>query len=240
MGENEGAICNKSSDNTYRFNTIGKGCTELSLRHGNHCLVYGNFFIDTHGGLRFFGDDHMIFSNYFHHNRPAVQIGNGDGNVPPAKLTSHDRPDRVQFVFNTLVENESNVVMNRRNGGLGATHLVFANNIIQGGDHAVYANGPLPDAKWVGNFVWKTLEVDIPPDGYVSMDPQLESGADIRFRLKARSPAIDRAVGSYPNVDVDIDGQKRDAKLDVGADEYLQMMPVNRALTPTDVGPVAP
>ena len=29
-GENEGAICNKSCDNTYRFNTIGEGCTELS------------------------------------------------------------------------------------------------------------------------------------------------------------------------------------------------------------------
>ncbi len=239
-GENEGAICNKSSDNTYRFNTIGKGCTELSLRHGNHCLVYGNFFIGTQGGLRFFGDDHMIFSNYFCHNRPAVQIGNGDGNVPPAKLTSHDRPDRVQFVFNTLVENESNVVMNRRNGGLGATQLVFANNIIQGGDRAVSINGPLTGANWAGNFIWKTSEGDIPPDGYVSMDPQLEGGADIRFRLKARSPAIDRAVGPYPNVDVDIDGQKRGAKLDVGADEYLQMMPVNRVLTPTDVGPVAP
>ena len=58
-------ICNKSSDNTYRFNTIGEGCTELSLRHGNRCRVYGNFFIGTRGGLRFFGDDHKIFSNYF-------------------------------------------------------------------------------------------------------------------------------------------------------------------------------
>ena len=66
--------------------------------------LYGNFFIGTHGGLRIFGDDHLIYSNYFQSNRPAVQIGNGDGNVPPAKLTSHDRPDRVQFVFNTLVE----------------------------------------------------------------------------------------------------------------------------------------
>src|SRR5262249_52558987 len=141
-GENEGAICNKSCDNTYRFNTFGKGCTELSLRHGNRCQVYGNFFIGTHGGLRFFRDDHRIYCNYFEHNRPAVQIGNGDGNVPPDKLTSHDRPDGVQFVFNTLVDNESNVVMEHRDGGLGATQLVFANNIIQGGGRALSISGP--------------------------------------------------------------------------------------------------
>src|SRR3954470_4201379 len=157
-GENEGAICNKASDNTYRYNTIGEGCTELSLRHGNRCLVYGNFFLRTRGGLRIFGDDHKIFSNYFENNRPAVQIGNGDGNVPPAKLTSHDRPDRVQFVFNTLVDNPSNVVMDGRKAGVGATHLVFANNIIQGGDRAVSIYGPLSDAKWEGNIIWKTAE----------------------------------------------------------------------------------
>lgn len=239
-GENEGAICNKSSDNTYRFNTIGEGCTELSLRHGNQCLVYGNFFIGTRGGLRFFGDDHKIFSNCFQHNRPAVQVGNGDGNVPPAKLTSHDRPDRVQFVFNTLVENESNVVMDRRKSGLGATHLVFANNIIQGGDRAVSIHGPLPGAKWAGNFIWKTTEGDIPSGGYVALDPHLESDTDNKFRLKAHSTAIDRAVGYYSSVDIDIDGQKRGAKLDVGADQYLHTAPVNRVLTPTDVGPLGP
>ena len=98
-----GHSCNKSFDNIYRFNTIGEGCTELSLRHGNRCLVYGNFLIGTRGGLRFYGDDHRIFSNYFQLNRPAVQIVSGGANVPPAELTSHDRPDRVQFVFNTLM-----------------------------------------------------------------------------------------------------------------------------------------
>jgi len=58
-----------------------------------------------HAGLRFFGDDHKIFCNYFERNHPAIQIGNGDGNVPPDKLTSHDRPDRVQLFCNTLIDN---------------------------------------------------------------------------------------------------------------------------------------
>jgi hypothetical protein len=239
-GENEGAICNKSCDNTYRFNTFGEGCTELSLRHGNRCLVYGNFFVGTRGGIRIFGDDHRIFSNYFARNRPAVQIGNGDGNVPPDRLTSHDRPDRVQFVFNTLVDNEANVVMDQRKAGLGATQLVFANNIIQDGDRAVSINGPLSDAQWEGNIVWKTAAGDIPSSGYRAIDPQLEDEANYRFRLKPHSPAIGQAIGSYSDAEVDIDGQKRTDHADIGADQYSQPSPTNPMLTPADVGPFAP
>lgn len=239
-GENEGAICNKSSNNIYRFNTIGEGCTELSLRHGNRCLVHGNFFIGTRGGLRFYGDDHKIFSNYFEHNRPAVQIGNGDGNVPPAKLTSHDRPDRVQFVFNTLVDNDANIVMDWRERALGATQLIVANNIIQGGGHAASIDGPLADAKWEGNVIWNTDGGDLPSGGNISADPRLESESGHNLRLHSHSTAIGRAIGSYPDVDTDIDGQKRDVKLDVGADEFSKAAPVNKILTPTDVGPLAP
>jgi poly(beta-D-mannuronate) lyase len=241
-GENEGAICNKASDNIYRYNTFGEGCTELSLRHGDRCLVYGNFFIGTHGGIRFFGDDHRIFSNYFERNHPAVQIGNGDGNVPPAKLTSHDRPDRAQFVFNTLVDNQPSVVMQRRKEGLGATQLVFANNIIKVDGRAVSIEGPLSGAGWEGNFICGDVREpgDIPAGGYATMEPQLRKTPGERYRLKPDCAAIGRAVGSYSYVDVDIDGQRRDGKLDVGADQVSTSPPANRILTSADVGPNAP
>jgi poly(beta-D-mannuronate) lyase len=55
VGENEGAICNKSSDNVYRFNTIVDS-TELSLRHGHRCQVYANFMFNS-DGVRFFGHE---------------------------------------------------------------------------------------------------------------------------------------------------------------------------------------
>jgi hypothetical protein len=239
-GENEGAICNKSCDNVYRFNTFAEGCTELSLRHGNRCQVYGNFFIRTRGGLRFFGDDHRIHSNYFSQNRPAVQIGNGGANVPPAELTSHDRPDRVQFVFNTLVDNHPNVTMRNRQNGLGATHLVFANNIIQGGSSAASIDGPLPDADWNGNVIWNTEIGDIPPQGYAFHDPLLLERPDGVHRIQPRSRAIGAAIGAYSYVDVDIDGHPRGKTLDVGADQHTVAPIKNRILIPTDVGPQAP
>ncbi len=109
-GENEGCICNKSSDNTYRFNTFGVGSTELSIRHGNRCQIYSNFFIGCQG-IRLFGHDHKVFCNYFERCRPAIHIGNGDGIIPPAKLTAHDKPVGLQIVFNTLVDNKANLVM---------------------------------------------------------------------------------------------------------------------------------
>jgi poly(beta-D-mannuronate) lyase len=235
-GENEGAICNKSSDNVYRFNTFGPGCTELSLRHGNRCQVYANFFIGTRGGLRIYGDDHKVFSNYFQNNRPAVQIGNGDGNVPPAKLTSHDRPDRVEFVFNTLTDNESNVVMEQRRGGLGATHLVFANNIIQGGDRAVSIGGLLTEALWEGNVIWKSDPGDIPSTGFQSIDPHLQKEAGNMFRLSEPASAAISAAGEYSYVEVDIDGQSRGPSSKIGADQISPTRPCNGILKPSEVG----
>jgi poly(beta-D-mannuronate) lyase len=241
-GENEGAVCNKSCDNTYRFNTFGEGCTELSLRHGNRCLVYGNFFIGTHGGLRFYGDDHKIFSNYFEGNDPALNIGNGDANVPPGQLTSHDRPDRVQVVFNTLVGNTTDVVMSGRSNGLGATGLVFANNIIQGGGRAVAIGGPLSDALWQGNILWENAEGpgDIPVRGYTRIDPQCKQDATGVYRLQTGSPVIGKAAGSYPYVVTDMDGQDRGSTFDPGADQFSIVPIANRRLTPADVGPDAP
>src|SRR6185312_4431626 len=88
-GENEN-ICNKSCDNVYRFNTFGEGCSELSLRHGNRNIVYANFFLGSEG-IRIFGHDDKIYSNYFEKCVRAIHIGNGEGIIPPAQLTAHDR-----------------------------------------------------------------------------------------------------------------------------------------------------
>jgi poly(beta-D-mannuronate) lyase len=231
-GENEGAVCNKSCANIYRFNTFGEGCTELSLRHGNRCQVYGNFFIGTRGGLRFYGDDHKIYGNYFQNNRPAVQIGNGSANVPPAELTSHDRPDRVQFAFNTLIDNHPHVVMRNRNGGLGAADLLFADNIIQGG-RAASLRGPLPGVSWTGNVLWKTEDVDIeiPPGGYEASDPQLHRGADGIYRRPGSDKVLD--YGEESDLLVESRGSDRDHSISNASS-------MARPLTPADVGPSAP
>jgi poly(beta-D-mannuronate) lyase len=241
VGENEGAICNKSCDNLYRFNTIVDS-TELSLRHGHRCQVYGNILLNS-DGLRFFAHDHVVYSNYFERCHPAITIGNGGATIPPGPLTSHQRPDRVKVVYNTLVDNRVNVQMGGRRNGLGADDLVFANNIIQGGGKAAAIDGPLKDPTWAGNIVWKTEggAGDLPAGGFTSIDPRLVRDDHGIHRPAKDSPAIGAGAGEYLFVAVDLDGEPRPAgKRDAGADQFSAGGRPARPLTEADVGPGAP
>ena len=239
-GENE-LISNKSSSNVFRYNTIRDTVGELTLRHGNSCTVHSNFFINSHG-LRFFGNDHQIFSNYFENCNPAIQIGNGDTEIPPGPLTGHDRPDRVTVSFNTLINNVQNAVMGGRTNGLGATDLVFANNIIQSDSGTILTvGGPLVNPTFEGNIVFGAApNGDLPASGTRRVNPQLLRDSSGVFRLQSTSPAINTSVGSYPAVTIDMDGQSRSGTKDVGADEFSTGSITVRPLTTANVGPNAP
>jgi hypothetical protein len=57
--------------------------------------------------------------------------------------------------------------------------------------------------------------------------------------ITADSKAVDAAMGSYPFVMDDVNGQPR-SKPDVGADEWSMTPALYGPLTPKDVGPDAP
>ena len=235
-GENE-LISVKASAVTLRYNTIRNCPAQFTLRHGNFCVVYGNYFINT-PGIRIFGDDHVIFSNHFENCDPAINIGNGDGDVESgAALTSHDRPDRVLIAFNTLVNNTTNYVHAGRTNGLGATSTTFANNIIQGGGPAASIAGPYTGAVWSGNIIYNTNGAgDMPSSGYRSVNPLLARDATGTFHLQSGSPAINTATGTYTAVTVDMDGQPRVSPFDVGADEVSTAPVIAQILSPSMVG----
>jgi hypothetical protein len=218
-GENE-MISIKASAVTIRYNTIRNCPAQLTLRHGNRCLVYGNYFINT-PGIRIFGDDHAIFSNHFENCNPAINIGNGDGEVADGDaLTVHDRPDRVLIAFNTLVNNSANITQSGRTSGLGATNITVANNIVQGGGAAASIAGPYTGAVWSGNIIYQTNGAgSMPSGGYTSVNPLLARNATGTFHLQSGSPAIGTATGTYTAVTFDMDGQSRTSPLDKGADE---------------------
>lgn len=181
-GENE-MISVKASAVTLRYNTIRNCPAQFTLRHGNKCQVYGNYFYNT-PGFRIFGDDHLIYSNYFEHCDPAITIGNGDGEVADgAKLTSHDRPDRILIALNILVNNKTNIVMQGRKNGLGATKVKIASNVIQGGNSAAAISGPYTDAVWEKNTIFNTVAGDMPEGTYAVKDPNLVMDKSGVFRL---------------------------------------------------------
>jgi poly(beta-D-mannuronate) lyase len=240
MGENE-LITNKSGGNTYRYNTFleSPGC-QLTLRHGNECVVYGNYFRGT-DGLRIFGDRHRIFSNYFEGNTLAINLGNGDGEVADgAQLTCHDRPDDCIIAFNTLVDNQVQYAMGGRKNGLGAQRTTFANNLIVGGGTVAKIDGPNPGAVWTGNLLWETKGPGaLPEKSYSIADPKLVRDAYGVWHLSPGSAAIDAGMGEFAFVAVDQDGQPRSGKLDIGADELSSAPAKARPLTPADVGPAS-
>jgi len=227
----------KSSAVTVRYNTVRDCKAHITLRHGNFNKVYGNYFINT-PGLRIFGDDHVIYSNYFENCNPAINIGNGGAEVADgAPLTSHDRPDRVLIAFNTLVNNKKNIVLNPRTPiGLGAIDITIANNLIQGGNEAALINGPFVNPKWEGNVIYKVKGAgSIPEGGYKTMDPKLVLNATGTYHLEGANPGLNVA-GAYPLINVDMDGQGRKQPLQVGADQISKDPVVARILTPELVG----
>jgi hypothetical protein len=183
--------------------------------------------------MRIFGDRHQIFSNYFEAT-DGINIGNGDGEVADgAPLTSHDRPDDCVITFNTLVNNTRNYFMTGRTNGLGATNTVFANNILQGGGAAASLNGLYTGGVWGGDIIWETAGAgDMPAGAYDAVDPLLEPKAKGIFRPQVGSPAIDSAIGDFPAVVFDQDGQPRTGPKDRGADERSTDPAVAEFLTP--------
>lgn len=206
-GENE-LISVKASAVTLRYNTIRDCPAQFTLRHGNKSIVYNNYFVNT-PGIRIFGDDHLISSNYFENCRPAITIGNGDGEVADgAKLTSHDRPDRVVIVYNTLVNNKENFVMTPRKDGMGATYTTFAYNIIDGGETAAKITGPYTNAKWEGNILFDVKDAgSMPAGGYIMADPKLVKTA--WGYSVGNNSSVNSGRFYYPSVRPDLDGQTK-------------------------------
>ncbi|HET7536743.1 MAG TPA: polysaccharide lyase 6 family protein [Candidatus Didemnitutus sp.] len=236
------SISNRSSGNTYRFNTFVDGAnSRLELRAGNECQVYGNYFRDTEG-MRIFGDRHLIFSNYFEGNYVAISLGNGDGELADGGPTSvHDRPDGCVIVFNTFVDNRTHYKMNKRSSkALGATNTTFSNNVLQGGEIAAKIDGPYPGAIWSNNLLWNVPDTaNMPDSAFIKADPLLVADAAGTRRPQAGSPALGAALGSFPAVSVDLDGQPRPEKKSIGADEPDSAPATAKFLTPDDVGPAA-
>ena len=235
-------VSNRSSGNTYRYNTfIDSPTSHLTIRQGNDCIVAANYFINTEG-LRIFGDRHLVFSNYFEKNYIALNLGNGDielADATESPSSSHDRPDDCVIAFNTFLENATHYQMSKRSGtALGATNTTFANNLIVGGNLAARIDGPYPGAVWIGNILWETTKYDgLPAESFTRADPLLVSNADGIRRPQPGSPVLDAAKGDFPRVEFDLFGRPRAARKSVGADEPGTAPAVAHPLTPADVGP---
>ena len=231
----------KSSDNIIRYNTYRATNGEITLRHGNRTLVYGNFMLGdglaAARGMRVLGADHRIFNNYVESitATTGIYLRGGTNNATDGNGTDFYRVFRTHIVNNTVVGGAG-----IRVGGtdMPPVDCVVANNLVQNTTGAAIADMG-QGTKLEGNII-NPVEAGMPGTmtGVTMVNPMLAK-VDGVFRLSMGSPAIDAAVGNYDYVTDDMDGHPRN-KVDVGADEVASGMITRRPLVDADVGPNAP
>ncbi|HEV8604436.1 MAG TPA: polysaccharide lyase 6 family protein [Tepidisphaeraceae bacterium] len=240
-------ISSKSCDNIYRNNTFNNCAGFLTLRHGNRCTVDGNFFFGKgkkgSGGVRVIGEDHLITNNYIADVTDGVfRITSG---IVDSELKGYFQAKRCTIAFNTIVnckgaylDLDAGINTSRRT--LRPENITIANNIFhlpnekEGVQLIKGAQGQ--GWKWMGNLA-SLFELDIDPPGIHCTDPKLQVARDGIYRPEPNSPALHSAQGDFPTIKLDIDGQPREGKYDIGCDQLSDAPITNRPLTPKDVGP---
>ncbi len=243
-------VSNKSCGNIYRYNTFVSCQGTLTLRHGNRCSVYGNFFFANHasnsGGIRIIGEDHLVYNNYISGTsgssfKSALTIMNG---IPDSPLSGYYQVKRAYVAFNTFVDNVNNFNI----GALGDTtstlpplDCTIGNNIIYGTTSPLVRFNTQPtNMTWQGNIIYgaTTGFTSFPANNY-NVNPNLAT-ADangIRHLSSSSTAAINKSLGTYSYVTTDMDGETRDATKDIGSDEYSTSSPIIKPVTASDVGP---
>lgn len=237
-------ISNKSRFNVYRYNTFRNNDGTLTLRHGNDCEVYGNFFFGgagkSSGGVRIIGERHKVYNNYFQDLsgkgfRGAISMVNG---VPDSPLNRYFRVIDAEVVNNTIVSCEEPLAIGEGNDSertLPPKDCLIANNIVMnttGSDAITYTDTP-ENMTYQSNYM--TGNVGINDEGIINEDPGLELTNGL-WRANSSSAVTDAESLAISYVDVDIDGQTRDQFPDIGSDEVANSEVLNAPLFQEDVG----
>jgi poly(beta-D-mannuronate) lyase len=241
------AVSNKSCENVYRHNTFLSCAATLCLRHGNRCLVEGNFFLGKKargsGGVRVIGEGHRVVNNYFADlegdgSRSAITLTSGLENSP---LSGYFQVKDAVIAFNTLVGNKSNLAIGEaesKKNTLAPQDCLIANNIVVGDRAPLVDQGAAPiRLRWEGNLMFGAeLGIATPP-GVALVDPKLAPGTGGLLRPAETSPALGAAAGAFDDVTQDIDGQRRAGRRDAGCDQRSDEPVAYHPLAPGDVGP---
>lgn len=226
-GETE-IISNKSCYNIYRYNTFLESKGTLTLRHGNNCDVYSNFFfgngVSSTGGIRIIGEDHKVYNNYLQDldgegYRAAICFVRGVENSP---LNRYYQVKRAEVVNNTIVNCDEPFAIGYGSSSdqtLPPVDIKISNNAVRAGVEIIDVYMEPVNPFYSSNIFYDgAVGIDPIPSGITVEDPKLELAADGLYRPVAGSPLIDAGDESYDYVSLDFEGQPRN-NIDIGADE---------------------
>lgn len=246
FGEIE-VISNKSCNNKYYNNTFSNYSGSLTLRHGNNCEVYGNYFLANNqlfsGGIRVLGENHKIYNNYIEGVNSSKSTAAGGGtssnlgginlisgittSVGGANLSGYYQVKNITITNNTFVNGDYGIRLGGGSNTLPALNMVAANNIFimqssskKAVDEILAADSTSPYT-FTGNSrqsgTW-TLNGTLDRNQIVTSG-LLTSGTEI-YRIQSGSAAIDAGIGTYPFLTKDILDGNRPTLYDAGAEEF--------------------
>lgn len=237
-------ISSKSCENTYRANTFRNSAGMLTLRHGNRCVIDGNFFLGEDkrgsGGIRVIGEDHVVTNNYIERvAQGGIWITSG---VPHSQLVQYFQARRGLIAFNTIVDSRGPCL--ELDAGIGSSgrtmrpaEITIAHNVfIARPGEPLFKGEAGAEWRWLGNFAAGATAAR---DGVrLETDLRLARTPDGLLRPAADSPV--RAAPEWSlslSIATDIDGQARAKQSAAGCDEPSQAPAKYRPLATADTGP---
>ncbi|PTX90951.1 chondroitinase-B domain-containing protein [Opitutus sp. ER46] len=252
-------VSNKSAYNTYRDNTFVENRAQLALRHGDNCVVEGNFFFGANlansGGVRIIGQNHVVRNNYFQDLAgtgitAALVVQKGDPNWPATDdASTYEVANNARIFHNTFLNCAQPFFLGRNSSGTGALDPVgveVRNNIVQSttGAGVVFNLGYDSAAiAFSGDYVYH-------PDGnygvtglpgvtYGPPSPDLVADASLGYAIpSSTSPVLGLATETTPATTLDVRALPRPASgKDAGCYEREVTGIGSGPLTRSDVGP---
>jgi len=234
-------ISSKTNFNEFRNNVFYKSEGSLVTRHGNYCIVDGNYFIgDTNsrqiGGVRLIGTGHWVTNNYFYNLkgkvfRSPLSVMNG---IPKSPLNRYIQVTDVVVAHNSWINCTSPLQF-----GVGSNvdqkdvlpaseirserpiRTIVANNLIyndKGDEQPIVAHDSLDGINFKSNLINNqgvSFEYD---SGFKQEDFSLSELEENIFTPSNDLPDFELYNGfEFDQITKDLFGDERANKNDVGA-----------------------
>ncbi len=244
-----------------RRNTFRNCRGMLTLRNTHQCVVESNWFFDNgskdSAGIRIFGRGHEVFNNYMQGLKGAgIMIRTGDiemrtqsrhemeqannGVFDAAQWGQYQRPENALVAFNTVIDCGIGIDIGdkREQYPLPPRNCRILNNLFQGNGELIRVVSEPENWTWSGNL---NLAGGTAAAGGEEQMIRTAAGALAEtggwYPLVAGNVAVDAAEKAPATITDDIEGQPREGKPDVGADELSAARPERAPLTAKMVGP---
>ena len=223
-------ISNKSCGNLYSNNLFWECHGMLTLRHGNGCIVEGNYFfgngISGSGGVRIIGENHKVYNNYFDKlrgtdARSAICLVRGKLN---SLANEYFQVKNVLVTFNTIVDCSQSFSINYNSGTtytmppIGS--VIAHNNVYNSTSSNVNVDVDQTDVAM--DVIWKNnLMNQGKYSNFTYSATQIITGKDPKMTLANTTTNMYEPVNGsalsnystteYPDITTDIRGRSREA-----------------------------